>query len=159
MAPAVWSDTPCVSSDDGFVRPRPQAPFLRRTGNMLENFTTRRAGKAHVSAAAELQALIATAREERAALGEMLTQVSLRSANLTQTGRSLAQLEKQASGATEHVEALSGRLANIDERARTVETLDARVQQLLAQVQDATLEAQRRSQTSIEAVRETEKRL
>ena len=101
---------------------------------MLENFTTRRAGKAHVSAAAELQALIDTAREERAALGEMLTQVSLRSANLTQTGKSLAQLEKQASGATEHVEALNGRLANLDSRATHLETLDARVQQLLAQV-------------------------
>src|SRR5215467_14302704 len=104
---------------------------------MLENFTTRRAGKAHESAAAELQSLIATAREERAALGEMLTQVSLRSANLTQTGKSLAALEKQASGATEHVEALSSRLANLDERARTLDSLDDHVRQLLAQVSTA----------------------
>ena len=54
--------------------------------------------KAQQSAADELQTLINTAREERSALSEMLTQVSLRASKLTQTHKELEQVDKTVNG-------------------------------------------------------------
>ena len=54
--------------------------------------------KAQQSAADELHTLISTAREERSALSEMLTQVSLRAPKLTQTHKDLEQFDKTATG-------------------------------------------------------------
>src|SRR5215470_7166760 len=121
---------------------------------MLENFTTRRAGKAHESAAAELQSLIATAREERAALGEMLTQVSLRSANLTQTGKSLAQEQQaledfrsQLRETSTELERSCNHTAALASDVENVRTIAAQLAADHARLQDATLEAERRNQT------------
>ena len=95
------------------------------------------AGKGQPPAAAELQALIETAREERAALGEMLTQVTHRSAKLSQTGKSIEQVDKTATGAIERVESVAGRLANLDDRVKGLEEIDTRMQQFLDTVTSA----------------------
>ena len=67
---------------------------------MLDAFKMMNSGgkKAQKTAADELQALINTSREERGALSEMLTQVTLRSGKLTQTHKTLEQVEKTAVG-------------------------------------------------------------
>jgi chromosome segregation ATPase len=104
---------------------------------MLETLRTLSGGKGQSSAATELQELIATAREERAALSEMLTQVSLRSANLTHISKSLAETEERAARATECAEAVAQRLADLDNRTRVIEEIDGRMKRFQAQVQQA----------------------
>jgi uncharacterized coiled-coil DUF342 family protein len=104
---------------------------------MLDSLKTLGAGKGQPSATAELQALIATAREERAALSEMLTQVSLRSTKLAQIGKSLDEVGKKATGATECVEAVTQRLTNLDDRTKGVEEIEARMTQFLTTVMQA----------------------
>ena len=56
------------------------------------------AKKAQKTANDDLQALINTAREERSALSEMLTQVTSRGTKLAQTHKALEQIEKTAAG-------------------------------------------------------------
>src|SRR5262245_31212758 len=104
---------------------------------MLETLRTLGGGKAPSSAAAELQELIATAREERAALSEMLTQVGLRSANLTHVGKSLELTEERLARATQSVESVDQRLTSLDERTRAVEEIDERMKRFLVQVHQA----------------------
>ena len=48
----------------------------------------------------DLQGLIAAAREERSALSTMLTQISMRSAKLSQLGKSLEQVDQKAASTT-----------------------------------------------------------
>ena len=95
-------------------------------------------GKAQQVAFDELQALIASAREERGALSEILTQVSLRSTKLTQTQKSLEQVEKKATSSSERLDQLNGRLASLDERTKGMEDVDKRIKHLL----EATRQAQ-----------------
>src|SRR6202171_1475303 len=162
-APAVLADTPVRESDSracflrvsglrfdtvggvGRVRDHRQSCRLvarARTmtqgdSHMLDSLKTLGAGKGQPSATAELQALIATAREERAALSEMLPQVSLRSTKLAQIGKSLDEVEKKATGATECVEAVTQRLTNLDDRTKGVEEIEARMTQFLTTVMQA----------------------
>ena len=83
---------------------------------MLDAFKMIGSGKAQKAAADELQALINSAREERSALSEMLTQVTVRSGKLTQTHKALETVEKSAAGTTGKMDELARRLASLDER-------------------------------------------
>src|SRR5688572_12128807 len=82
----------------------------------------------------ELQALIATSREERAALSTMLTQVQLHGAKLASAGKSLQALEDSASKAHVRLDEVIERLAKADTRVKELETLDARIRGLVEAV-------------------------
>jgi chromosome segregation ATPase len=88
--------------------------------------------KPQKAAAEDLQALIKTAREERSALSEMLTQVSVRSQKLTQTQKALEQVEKTALGSNAKIDELARRL---DERTKGMDEVDAAVKSLVATAQ------------------------
>src|ERR671919_2805655 len=93
--------------------------------------------KQHKSAAEELQTLINTAREERSALSEMLTQVSMRSTKLPQTQKALEQIEKIANQVMGRANEVEGRLVSLDGRAKALEEIDLRIATLLSTVQKA----------------------
>ena len=95
------------------------------------------AKKAQKTAADELQALINEAKQERSALAEMLTQVSLRSAKLTQTGKQLEQVEKSASGTAGQMDEYGRRLMSLDERTKAMEDVDKMIKNLLETVKQA----------------------
>ena len=86
---------------------------------MLEAFKKRGAGDGENSAqeqAAELQQLIGTAREERAALSTMLTQIELQGGKLPALGRSMQSVTELAGGTAEKMDGLTQRLAAIETR-------------------------------------------
>src|SRR5438876_11144172 len=70
-------------------------------------------GKKAQTSADELQALINTAKEERSALSEMLTQVTLRSGKLSQTNKTLEQVEKTTAGTSGKLDEVNKRLASL----------------------------------------------
>ena len=59
----------------------------------------------------ELEALIATSREERAALSTMLTQIQLHGTKLATTGKSLQEVEEKAGKAHLRLVEVSERLS------------------------------------------------
>src|SRR6185312_14983366 len=93
--------------------------------------------KAHKSAADELQALINSSREERNALSEMLTQVTVRASKLTQTHKALEQIEKTANGTLDKVDELARRLNSLDERTKAMEDVDKKIKHLAESVKQA----------------------
>ena len=100
---------------------------------MLEAFKKRGAGDGENSAqeqAAELQQLIGTAREERAALSTMLTQIELQGGKLPALGRSMQSVTELAGGTAEKMDALTQRLAAIEAQATGLDTIDAKIQSL-----------------------------
>ena len=78
--------------------------------------------KAQKSAADELQGLITSAKEERSALSEMLTQVTMRASKLTQSNKTLEQAEKTVAGTLGKIDELGRRLTSLDERTRPWKT-------------------------------------
>lgn len=85
------------------------------------------AKKAQRSSADELQALITSAKEERSALSEMLTQVTMRSSKLAQTSKTLEQAEKATAGTMGKVDELGRRLTSLDERTKAMEDVDKNI--------------------------------
>ncbi len=85
----------------------------------------RRGGKGQKQAE-ELEALIATAREERTALSAMLTQVTMRGSGLAETGKSLEQVDKKTAAATGAIEALARRIGEIEQQARALGDVERR---------------------------------
>src|SRR5438445_9881737 len=111
---------------------------------MLEAFKILNAGGKKTQAIAdELQALINTAKEERSALSEMLTQVTLRSGKLTQTHKTLEQVEKTTAGTTGKLEELAQRLLSLDDRTKALEDVDKKIKNLLESVKQAQTAAER----------------
>src|ERR1700730_14961419 len=90
--------------------------------------------KAQKTAADELQALINTAKEERGALSEMLTQVTLRSGKLNQTHKTLEQVEKTAACTRSKLDELTMRLSSLDDRTKALEDVDKKIKNLLETV-------------------------
>jgi chromosome segregation ATPase len=86
--------------------------------------------------AEELQALVASAREERAALSAMLTQISIRSAKLAQMSRSLEQAGERADAAASLIEGVSQRMSALDDRLALLDTVEKRLNGLTAHVAD-----------------------
>src|SRR4030095_16246936 len=93
--------------------------------------------KVQRQAADEMQGLINTAKEERSALAEMLTQVSVRSAKLTQTGKQLEEVDKNASATSGRIDELNHRLNSLDERSKSMEDVDKRIKVLMETVKQA----------------------
>jgi len=78
----------------------------------------------------ELEALIETSREERAALSTMLTQIQLHSAKLATAGKTLQEVEEKAGSAHTKLDEVTERLAKADVRAKELETIDGRIRTL-----------------------------
>ena len=77
--------------------------------------------------AAELRTLIDTAREERKALGTLLTDVSTRSAKLGKVGKSLDQTDKRASSVGKRLDELLPRIEALETRAQALDEVEQRV--------------------------------
>src|SRR5688500_5307081 len=98
-------------------------------------------GKAAQKQAEELEALIATAREERSALSAMLTQVTMRSGKLTETAKTLDDVGKKAGAATDTLDTIATRLGEVQRQAATLADIEKRAQSLdsaIRQAQDTT---------------------
>jgi len=108
---------------------------------MLEAF--KKSGKTGRNQAEELEALIATCREERAALSTMLTQMQLQSTKLSTAGKSLQEVDEKAVEAHTRLDEVMERLAKADTRAKELETIDARIGTLTDSVHQATAETTR----------------
>ena len=100
---------------------------------MLDAFKRRGVGDGGKSAkeqVAELQELIGQAREERAALSTMLTQVEVHGSKLSTLGRSMQDVNDRAGGATGKMAALVKRLSKLEARATGLEKIGNRVETL-----------------------------
>src|SRR5436309_14744856 len=93
----------------------------------------------------ELEALIATAREERSAISAMLTALTTRSAKLAPLSKSLEQMSEKATGVTTQLDDISKRLAALDDRTRELSELDKRIQTL----KDAAKQAEQTTQKAL----------
>src|SRR4051812_21208331 len=102
---------------------------------MLEAF--KKSAKPARNQAEELEALIATCREERAALSTMLTQMQLQSTKLATSGKSLQEVDEKAGHALLRLDEVMDRLATTDSRARELETIDSRIGGLTESVRQA----------------------
>src|SRR5687768_6270752 len=91
-------------------------------------------GKAAQRQAEELEALIASAREERSALSAMLTQVTVRSSKLTATGKALEDIDKKAGAAAETLDAVTKRVDDIQRQASALSDVEKRAQLLDASI-------------------------
>ncbi len=85
----------------------------------------------------ELRALIDDARDERAALSAVLTQVSGVSAKLSRTAQTLDDLGQKADGVAQKVDKLAGMTAGYDKRVENFDQLAKRMGELLEQVTQA----------------------
>ena len=100
---------------------------------MLDAFKKRGAGDGGKSAkeqVAELQELIGQAREGRAALSTMLTQVEVHGSKLSTLGRSMQDVNDRAGGATGTMAALAKRLLTLEARATGLEEIGNRIETL-----------------------------
>ena len=94
-------------------------------------------GKAAQKQAEELETLITTAREERSALSAMLTQVTMRSGKLTETGKTLDDVGKKAGAATNTLENLARRLDELNRQALALGDVEKRAESLESAVTQA----------------------
>ena len=90
-------------------------------------------GKAQKQAE-ELEALIAAAREERRALDATVKAVTGQSAKLTETGRSLEQVNAKAVAATGSLDAVAKRIEKLEQTARAVVDIEKKAQGLDATI-------------------------
>ena len=100
---------------------------------MLDAFKKRGAGddgKSAKAQVAELQELIGKAREERAALSTMLTQVELQGSKLTTVGRSLQEVNDRAGGIAGKMDAITKRLSTLEARSTGLEEVGSRIETL-----------------------------
>ena len=111
-----------------------QPPVTRRylENDMLDAFGIGSANKkAQKSAADDLQQLVNSAREERSALSEMLTQVTMRASKLAQTQKKpRADREDTAPARWGKVDELGARLTSLDERTKAMEDVDKKIKNL-----------------------------
>src|SRR4051812_46474850 len=108
---------------------------------MLEAF--KKSAKPARNQAEELEALIATCREERAALSTMLTQMQLQSTKLATAGKSLQDVDEKAGKALLQIDEVMERLTMADTRAKELETIDSRIGGLAESVRQANDETAR----------------
>ena len=85
----------------------------------------------------ELQTLVAQAREERAALSAMLTQMAGGTSKLAQTSKSLEQVGQKADAALKKVDELGIKVTGYEDRAKGLEQIEKRISALLDQVNEA----------------------
>src|SRR5437773_8329531 len=102
-------------------------------------------GKLVEQQASELEALIATAREERGAISAMLTALTTRSQKLTPLSKSIEQVSERATAVTTRLDEIANRLTAIDDRAREIDAIDKRILAL----KDAAQQAEHSTQKAI----------
>src|SRR6185436_6447315 len=85
----------------------------------------------------ELQALVNQAKEERAALSAMLTQMASGTSKLAQTGKSLEQVGQKADVAMKKIDDLGQKVSGHEERARGLDQIEKRISAMLEQVNEA----------------------
>jgi len=102
---------------------------------MLDAF--KKTGKTARTQAEELEALIATCREERAALSTMLTQMQLQTTKLATAGKTLQEVDEKAGKAHARLDEVVERLSKADARAGELEHIDTRIQALSGSIQQA----------------------
>ncbi|MEY4095272.1 MAG: hypothetical protein RLZZ53_2471, partial [Acidobacteriota bacterium] len=85
----------------------------------------------------ELQTLVAQAREERAALSAMLTQMAGGTSKLAQTSKSLEQVGQKADAALKKLDELGLKVTGYEDRAKGLEQIEKRISALLDQVNEA----------------------
>ncbi len=85
----------------------------------------------------ELQSLVNQAREERAALSAMLTQMAGGTAKLAQTSKALDQIGQKADLALMRLDDLGQKVTGYDERAKGLEQIEQRIGEVLDQVGEA----------------------
>ena len=85
----------------------------------------------------ELQALVNQARDERAALSAMLTQMAGGTSKLAQTSKALDQVGQKAELALKKLDELGQKVTGYDERARGLEQIEKRIGEVLDQVAEA----------------------
>ena len=84
----------------------------------------------------ELQTLVAQAREERAALSAMLTQMAGGTSKLAQTSKSLEQVATKADAALKKLDELGQKVGGYEDRAKGLEQIEKRIGALLDQVNE-----------------------
>ena len=89
-----------------------------------------------------LQAAVAAAQEERAALSAMLKQIKPHAAKMSKIGASVKQVTERSSRAAATLEDLSSRLSAVEATTESVNTLAGRVQSLVDSVDRAQRTAQ-----------------
>src|SRR5262245_9304379 len=92
----------------------------------------------------ELEALIATAKEERSAISAMLTALTTRTAKLAPLSKSLEQVTEKATSVTTRLDEIAKRLGALDDRTKALEDVDKRIQALneaARQAEQTTLKA------------------
>ena len=99
---------------------------------MLDAFKNMAGGKGKLAQKQtdELEQLIATAREERSAISNMLTSLTARSAKLTPLGKTLEQVSEKATAITGRIDDIGTRLGALDDRTKELEEVEKRIQAL-----------------------------
>ena len=85
----------------------------------------------------ELQALVNQAKEERAALSAMLTQMAGGTSKLAQTSKSLEQVGQKADLAMKKLDDLGQKVSGHEDRARGLDQIEKRIAAMLEQVNEA----------------------
>jgi chromosome segregation ATPase len=85
----------------------------------------------------ELQALVAQAKEERAALSAMLTQMAGGTSKLAQTSKALEQVGQKADVALKRLDELTHKVGGYEDRAKGLEQIEKRIAAMLDQVHEA----------------------
>jgi len=85
----------------------------------------------------ELQALVNQAKEERAALSAMLTQMASGTSKLAQTSKSLEQVGQKADVAMKKIDELGTKVSGHEDRARGLDQIEKRIAAMLEQVNEA----------------------
>ena len=93
-------------------------------------------GKSHRQAE-ELQALVASAKEEYGALSAMLTQLSVRGSKLAQVGKTLEQVDLKAADTAGRLGDIVSRIDGLEARAAAMSEAERRVQQLIGTIEAA----------------------
>jgi DNA repair exonuclease SbcCD ATPase subunit len=114
---------------------------------MLDGFKKRQGRNAREQAD-DLASLIATSREERAALTMMLSQIQLHSVKLAAATRTLQEVERRSAQAEQRLDDIMGRMTQVDSRTNDIEALEMRLRTL----SDAVTEAERSLEARVEAL-------
>lgn len=97
---------------------------------MLEAFKKGQSKPAQQQAL-DLEKVIATSREERAALSTMLTQIQLQSSKLAAAGKALQDVEQLVTHANNRIDQVSDRLKTAETRSTELEAIEGRIRTLV----------------------------
>ena len=103
---------------------------------MLEAFKKGQSKPAQQQAV-DLEKVIATSREERAALSTMLTQIQLQSSKLAAAGKALQDVEQLVTNANDRIDQVSERLKTAEARSTELEAIESRIRTLVETVSRA----------------------